>query len=162
MSSMKQQQQKKWFHPKRQNMKQTSHCVWGSIPSPLESELSGTGCEILLSLFGGGLSLSSLPLFREVVSGQSWLIRILQPASHSSWFRGGHIIQASPVEFFPGTFAKAFEESAFSPSSQAIKMMLSWSQQWPSHCLVQSDSEREVRYKQNGDSDQVQGCYINP
>uniref|UniRef100_A0A8D0LS44 Armadillo repeat containing 2 n=1 Tax=Sus scrofa TaxID=9823 RepID=A0A8D0LS44_PIG len=59
---------------------------------------------------------------------QSWLIRVLQPTSHGYWSRGGHMIQARPVEFFSGTFANTFGESPLSPSSQAVKMMLSWSQ----------------------------------
>lgn len=54
------------------------------------------------------------------------------------------MIQARPIESFPGTFAKAFGESALSPSSQSVKMMLTWSQQWLFHCLVEGESVWEV------------------
>lgn len=103
-----------WFHPKL-------HTVFRAPSPPLECELSCTRCEVLCSLLGGGRSLSSLPLFLDVVGGQSWGIKILQPTSHSSWFGGEHMIQASPMEFLPRTFANAFEESAFSPKFTSYK-----------------------------------------
>lgn len=128
----------------------------GPLPSPLESELSCTGCEPLLSLLGGGVPCLPYPSLSRWSSGQSWLIRILQPTSHRSWFRGGHIIPASPMGFFPRTF----EKSAFPPSSQAIKMLLPWSQ-LIALCRATLRGKWCIN-KQNGDSDQVQGCYINP